>query len=232
MAERASGVFKQFFRKRSDSNAFYAVEDVDFNLDNGKFTVITGASGSGKSTLLNMLAGILNPTQGTVSVEDTDLYKMDDNELSLFRNKNIGVIPQGQSAIYSLSVIENVLLPFTLYKGTKEDSLHADVRKKAEELLDKTGIGDLKDVMPSELSGGEMRRMAIARALINDPDVILADEPTADLDEENTKIVLEILKKAAEEGKSVLVVTHDKDVMKYADETYRMNKGKLLKEDR
>lgn len=233
MALEAAGVTRQFLRRRGAANVFNAVDDVTLTLENGKITVITGPSGSGKSTLLNMMAGILAPTSGTVRIDGTDLYKMNDAELSKFRNRHIGVVPQGQTAIHSLSLLDNVLLPFVLYedktksKGEEREIGEDAARKRADELLEKTGIRDLADVMPSELSGGEQRRMAIARAMLMKPDVILADEPTADLDEENTKTVLGLMRYAADEGSAVLIVTHDQNVFPEADVLYSLKNGKL-----
>ncbi len=216
---------KQFLRQRKGSNVFYAVEDVSVSFRSGEIAALYGRSGSGKSTMLNMLAGILTPTEGKVYLGDTDVYAMPDAQLSRFRNRHFGVIPQEQTAIHSLTVLENVMLPCTLYKCAKEEQAQAEQRARA--LLERTGIGDLADVMPSELSGGEIRRMAIARALIRDPDAILADEPTADLDEENTRVVLRLLREAADEGKIVFTVTHDKEVIDYANVVYHMEKGHL-----
>lgn len=233
MALEASHVTRQFLRKRGAGNVFNAVDDVTLTIQNGKIVVITGPSGSGKSTLLNMMAGILVPTSGTIAVDGTDLYSMDDEHLSAFRNTHIGVVPQGQTAIHSLDVLDNVLLPYVLSgdkKGsgkTERQERDAEAQKRAEDLLEKTGIRDLEDVMPSEMSGGELRRMAIARAMMMNPDVILADEPTADLDEENTSIVLELMRFAAEEGSAVLIVTHDRDVFSWADEVHTLKEGRL-----
>lgn len=223
MALRTEHVTRQFLRKRGNANVFNAVDDVTLTLENGKVTVITGPSGSGKSTLLNMMAGILTPTSGNVMIGDTDLYKLDDAALSVFRNEHIGMIPQGQTPIYSLNVMDNVLLPYTIHEGKK----HRTTAERAAALLQQTGIADLADVMPQDLSGGELRRMAIARAMLLKPDVILADEPTADLDEENTQIVLSMMQKAAEEGSAVLIVTHDKDVFPWADRVLELRNGRL-----
>lgn len=239
MALEALHVTRQFLRKRGAANVFSAVDDVTLTLENKKITVITGPSGSGKSTLLNMMAGILVPTSGNIRVDGTDLYQMNDTELSEFRNAHIGVVPQGQTAIHSLSLLDNVFLPYVLYADKKKKGSVKDdkkktfseeaVRKRADELLEKIGIRDLADVMPSELSGGELRRMAIARAMLLKPDVILADEPTADLDEENTKAVLELMRYAAEEGSAVLIVTHDREVFPWADVKCALRDGRLEK---
>ncbi|MBQ4465148.1 MAG: ABC transporter ATP-binding protein [Oscillospiraceae bacterium] len=213
---------KEFPRKSGGSNRFTALQPLDFTLESGKLTVLMGRSGSGKSTLLNLLAGLMHPTAGTVMVGETDLYAMPDRELSAFRNQHISVIPQGQTAIYSLNVLENVLLPITL-NGTAGTSEIA----YAKQLLEQLGIAELADVQPSELSGGELRRMAIARAFVRRPEIILADEPTADLDDENTKIVFESLKSAAHNGAAVLMVTHENGAEQYADRLCVMKSGVL-----
>ncbi|MBP3852795.1 MAG: ABC transporter ATP-binding protein [Erysipelotrichaceae bacterium] len=220
MGLRAEKVKKDFIRKSKDTNVFTAVHPVDLNLTGGTLTELCGRSGSGKSTLLNMLAGLLKPSEGTVYIDDIDIYALEDKALSKLRNEKLGVIPQGHSAISSLTVLENVLLPLSVYER------HVDPAY-AMELLDMVGIAHLKDAMPSELSGGEMRRMAIARAFVTKPSIVLADEPTGDLDDENTEIVLRLLKEAAQKGAAVLLVTHEKEANKYADRIYRMNAGKL-----
>ena len=220
MLLRAEGISRQFLRKRADSNVFWAVQETSIALREGAVTVLSGPSGSGKSTLLNMLCGILAPSTGRVLLDETDLYAMNDRSLSDFRGKHFGVIPQGQTALHALTVLENVLLPQTLRKE-KGDA------QRAKALLEQMCIADLANVMPSELSGGEMRRMAVARALICEPEVVFADEPTADLDPENAQIVLKMLRSAAESGKSVFVVTHDSDVVDIADVNCIMNNGQL-----
>lgn len=226
MILKAEKAGRRFFRKRGGSNFFYAAQDISLTLQSGQLAALFGRSGGGKSTLLNMLSGLLAPTDGRVMLDDKDLYQMDDGALSQFRNEHFGVIPQGQAALQSLTVLENVLLPCTLFQDSSPQA-----EERAMSLLEETGIGDLKNVRPAELSGGEMRRMAIARALIRNPDVILADEPTADLDDENTKTVLKLLKAVAEQGKIVLIATHDKDTVDYADAVYYMDAGKIKKEE-
>lgn len=223
MAVKALGISKKYFRKTGEANYFYALKKTDFEIKAGSVTVISGRSGGGKSTLLNMLAGILMPSEGTVMFDDTDIYKMNDKELSVFRNKHIGVIPQIQSALGNLTVMENVLLPASLYKNAEA------VKEYASELLELLGLLELRDADASGLSGGEARRMAIARALVQKPDIILADEPTGDLDDENTKIVFELFRKIAANGAAVVVVTHENEAYKYADEVYRMSLGEITR---
>ena len=224
MELRAENISRRYFRKRGEANFFEAVRPVSLILRGGEMTVLKGRSGSGKTTLLHMLAGLLNPSEGKVYLGETDLYTLEDKELSRLRNKKIGVIPQGRSAVDTLTVYENILLPGMLYTGTPR-------KKTAECWMEALGIAELRDAMPAELSGGELRRMAIARTLTTDPDVILADEPTGDLDNENTEIVLNALKQAAKAGKAVLVVSHEDDVEDYADHVIRMDAGCFIGDD-
>ena len=221
MIVRAEGISRTFFRKTNNSNVFTAVEQMDFEQPEGTLYVVTGRSGSGKSTLLNMLAGLLEPTTGKIFAGEKELYAMGDAVQSKFRNENFGYIPQGQSAVGSLNVLENVLLPYSLYGDAGEAGDHAM------ELLERFGIGDLAGVMPSELSGGELRRMAIARALVKRPQVVFADAPTGDLDDENTEIVLGFLREITESGTSVFLVTHESIAEGYADRCFTMSGGKL-----
>lgn len=221
MILRAEKVTRQYFRQSKGSNVFVALHETDFALHSGELIEIIGRSGSGKSTLLNMLAGLLEPTSGAVYLDDTDIYALGDGERSRFRNAHIGVIPQGQTGLHSLTVMENVLLPFMMY------GFETGAEDYAAELLGQVGIADLKNAYPNELSGGEMRRLAIARALVKKPEVLLADEPTGDLDDENTQTVLRLLRQAADNGTAVLLVTHEKEAAEYADQIYRMNAGIL-----
>lgn len=221
MELKAENISRRYFRKRGEANFFEAVKPVSLTLRNGEMTVLKGRSGSGKTTLLHMLAGLLNPSEGRVLLGETDLYALDDKQLSRLRNEKIGVIPQGRSAVDTLTVYENILLPGVLYGGTPRV-------EAAECWMEALGIADLRDTMPAELSGGELRRMAIARTLTADPDVILADEPTGDLDNENTEIVLDALRQAAKAGKAVLVVSHEDDAEAYADHVIRMDAGSFM----
>lgn len=222
MIIRAQGITKKYPRSTKSKSHFEAVKSLDIQIEEGKLTEITGRSGSGKSTLLYILAGLLKPTSGKVFLDDLDLYSLNDKKLSELRNKKMGIIPQGQTGLYSLTVLQNVLVPAMIYGDTK------DYEKKALELLEMVGIQDLKDARMTELSGGEMRRMSIARALLLEPEIIFADEPTDDLDDENTRNVLELLKDITKGGKSVFLVTHEPTAVKYADIVYKMDAGNLF----
>lgn len=219
----AAHLTRQFLRKRSESNVFDAVDDVSLSLEGGCAYVVSGPSGSGKTTLLNMLAGLLRPTSGTVCVDGQDLYALDDEAQSAFRNAHIGVVPQGQSVLPSLTAMENALVPALVGKGADVAAAH----ERAEELFGRVGIADLADVAPKEMSGGELRRVAVVRGMLMRPDVLLADEPTADLDAESAGAVLALLREAAGEGSAVLVVTHDRDVIAWADVALTLAEGKL-----
>ena len=223
MRLEAEQVTKQYQTDPKKARFAYALSRTDLVVESGEFAVITGKSGSGKSTLLHILAGLLQPTSGYVLAGGKDLYRMADGELSKFRNENIAVIPQGGGAIYSLTAEENIRLARNIY-GKKEEQ---DILPIIREL----GIELLKDAYPSELSGGELRRVAIAGALCRDTGIILADEPTSDLDEENTDIVAKLLRRAADSGKTVFVVTHEMDMLSYADSHYIMKEGALRKAD-
>jgi lipoprotein ABC transporter, ATP-binding protein len=221
MIIEATGLTKEFARARGGKRLFTAVHPLDIGLEERQLTLVSGHSGSGKSTLANMLAGILTPTAGHVRLDGTDLYSLRDEELSRLRNERIGLIPQGHTALRALTVLDNVLLPSILYAKAE-----APV-DRARELLAAVGLDDLADAAPTELSGGELRRMAIARALLMDPAIVLADEPTAGLDSANATAVLTLLRDAADRGTAVLVVSHEAEAQRFADRSYVMEDGHL-----
>ncbi|MEZ7631887.1 ABC transporter ATP-binding protein [Pauljensenia sp. 27098_8_83] len=221
MIIEATGVSKEFARARGGKRVFTAVHPLDIGLDEGQLTVISGHSGSGKSTLLTMLAGILTPTAGHVRVEGTDLYSLRDEERSCLRNARIGLVPQGNTALRALTVLDNVLLPSVLYSRDEAPAA------RGRELLTTVGLADLAEAKPTELSGGELRRMAIARALLMEPSIVLADEPTAGLDSANATAVLTLLRDAANAGAAVLVVSHETEARHFADRSYTMEDGHL-----
>jgi len=203
------------------NRAFNAVNGVNVSVERGDFISITGRSGSGKSTLLNMSAGLLKPTAGTVLFDGQDIFSLTDISISRIRNEKIGFVPQGQSLLSNFTVLENVCIPWFLFKREGEPE------ERAFSLLEKTGIEHLAASYPKELSGGEMRRVAIARALINNPALLIADEPTGDLDAETTADIMRLLSAIAKEGTAVLIVTHELDTLSYGNKVYSMNGGKL-----
>ncbi|MBR4559599.1 MAG: ABC transporter ATP-binding protein [Fibrobacter sp.] len=209
---------------------FNAVDDVEFFAWSGDFSVIYGESGSGKSTLLSLLSGISCPTQGSIIFNGADFANLTDAEISAIRNEKIGYVPQESVFLPHFTVLENILLPKALRDGKKievksiADLTDVDIASKLEAL----GIAHLVQEMPAELSGGELKRAAIARALVNKPEIVIADEPTSNLDEINAKIVFELLAEFAQSGTSVLVATHDPRGFKYGDRVYTMHKGHLL----
>ncbi|MBQ8109162.1 MAG: ABC transporter ATP-binding protein [Clostridia bacterium] len=221
MVLRAQELSRRYMRKTGQANYFDAVRGASLQLNSGEVTVLMGRSGSGKTTLLHMLSGLLTPSQGKVWLDDTDLYSLSDGALSRLRNERLGVVPQGRSAIDSLTVLENILLPGRMYgKRNRGES--------ARRWISALGIDGLRDAYPAQLSGGELRRMAIARALAGEYGVLLADEPTGDLDDENTALVLSVLRDAAKrDGRAVLLVSHDSEAAQYADHLLRMDGGTL-----
>ena len=220
---------KKVFARQGRGGEFCALSPTFLTLAPGRLVEITGRSGSGKSTLLQILGGLMQPTSGEVLLDDTDLYALEDGALSRLRNRHIGVIPQGHTALRSFSVAENVILPARLYPPPAGEAPAGEdaLKERAVALLEKVGIGDLAEEEPTALSGGELRRVAIARALVQQPAILLADEPTGDLDDENTARVLTLLRQYADDGAAVLLVTHEGAAAAYADEIYEMSAGAL-----
>ena len=206
---------------RQGDQKITALNDVGFSIQSGEFFCITGRSGDGKSTLLNVMAGLTVPTSGKVFLDGQDIFSLSDKELSLYRNVKIGCIPQQHSILSNLTVLDNVRLPYHLAKRD------GDSTQEAYRLLASVGLEKLAKRMPRRLSGGQLKRVAIARAMMNKPGLLLADEPTGDLDAQTTKKIMEIFKKVADEGTAVLMVTHDLDTTEYADKHYTMNNGRL-----
>lgn len=217
---KADRLVKEYERR---GKSFRAVDDIEFAIDKGEFVMIEGESGSGKTTFLNLLTGLTDPTSGDVTIDGKTLKDISDKDISKIRNEKIKYIPQGESLLSALTVRENILFPFTI-GGTKRPS-----EERLLEVAEKLGITELLDEYPSELSGGEMRRATIARAVINRPSLIIADEPTGSLDQANTSKVMDIFKSIAEEGTAVIVVTHQKETLGYASKIYSMSEGKLSK---
>ncbi|MBS5870668.1 ABC transporter ATP-binding protein [Fusobacterium pseudoperiodonticum] len=211
-------ISKSYNRQGKD---FFAVKDVNLNISDGDFIHIIGRSGSGKSTFLNIVAGLLSADKGSLSLDGTNYMELPDEEKSKFRNKNIGFIPQSPALLSYLNVLENIRLPYDMYEKD------GDSEGKARYFLNELGLEHLAKSYPKELSGGELRRIIIARALMTEPKILIADEPTSDLDIEATKEVMDLLKKINEKGTTVLVVTHELDTLKYGKKVYTMSEGIL-----
>ena len=215
-------VTKKFGR---GSNSILALDDVSFNVEDGEFFVILGQSGSGKSTILNLIGCIESVTNGTIIVDDVDVTKMTNKQLCAYRNKNIGYVFQSFYLEPAYSVVDNIVLPLTI-AGEKRQIKDA----KSKELLEKLNIADKAHAKTSTLSGGQKQRVAIARALVNDPKIILADEPTGNLDSANGAEVIQILQDICKSGKTVIMVTHNEEHANLADHIIRLKDGKIIYE--
>ena len=200
-----------------------ALEDFSYEFNEGKLYAITGHSGSGKSTLLSIIGLIQKSDNGTYLFNGADVTKFNNNEMSEFRMKNIGFVFQDYMLDPYLDALENVMLPLLNNKDVKA----SDRESLAKSLLDKVGLKERYNHFPKELSGGEQQRVAIARALVNDPKIILADEPTGNLDVDNEKIILDIFKDLVNDNKCVIMVTHNNDLVSYADFNIILNKGRI-----
>ncbi|MFR8506056.1 MAG: ABC transporter ATP-binding protein [Peptoniphilus sp.] len=199
-----------------------ALDGVSFDVEKGEFISIIGASGSGKSTLLHLLGGLDYPTSGKVLIDDTDVYALKDDERTIFRRRNIGFVFQAYNLLPMLNVYENIIIPFGL-DGDKVDKKYVD------SVIDILEISDQKYKMPNELSGGQQQRVAIARALVTKPSLILADEPTGNLDSKSSSQVVYLLKKINKElGNTILMITHDDAVAQAAVKTLRIEDGRLV----
>ena len=200
---------------------FMAVNSVSLTIESGDFVNVIGRSGSGKSTLVNIAAGMLSPTSGSVELFGEELAGKDDAYLSRLRNDKIGFIPQGMSLLSNLTVLENVVLPFFMYPHS------GDGEGYGRNMLGKMEILHLADSYPGELSGGEMRRAVIARALVNRPEILIADEPTSDLDIISAQNIMNIFTGLNSEGLALLVVSHDLEAVRYGRRVFTMSGGRL-----
>lgn len=215
---RAINICKEF---NDGDKKIKAVNNASIDFKENVITFIMGPSGCGKTTILNILGQILRPDSGSLHYNDEDIFKLSEAELASFRNKTIGYIFQMFYLEPNFSVIENVIMPLVISGVNKKERI-----QKAHEFLYYVGLDDKSNSITSKLSGGEKQRLCIARALINNPKIILADEPTGNLDSENSKIILDYLKKIAGEGKIVIVVSHnEEECKKYADRVYHMKDG-------
>lgn len=202
------------------------LQDVDWEFETGRFFAIVGKSGSGKSTLLNLISGIDLPEKGAIWVNGHNLTAWDERQRTLFRRTAIGFVFQFFNLIPTLTVGENVLLPLELNRMSRQEA-----RRRAEAMLAYVGLADRWSTFPEKLSGGEQQRVALARALVHDPPLILADEPTGNLDDETGTHILELLARLSREGKRTLVmVTHSSEAASYADHVLRLSHGRLWQE--
>ncbi|HYA78519.1 MAG TPA: ABC transporter ATP-binding protein [Verrucomicrobiae bacterium] len=201
------------------------LKDVTFSVPKAKFVVVTGPSGSGKTTLLNIIAGIDRPTRGKIFVEGEDLNDKNEDFLSDFRCINVGFVFQAYNLVSTLTVAENVAFPMEWSEKPEEE-----IEKRITELLEMVGLQDRANHFPSQLSGGEQQRVAFARALANDPQLFLADEPTGNLDEKNSQKIVQVLQLLKAKGKTVIVSTHDLQIRQLADEVLSLEAGKLASE--
>ena len=203
-------------------NRVVALDNVSFSVEKGEFVAIVGASGSGKSTLLHLLGGVDKPTSGTVYVDGKDIYKLNEENLAIFRRRQVGLIYQFYNLIPILSAEENITLPMDLdnRKVSKKD---------LEEMLDVLGMKDRKDHLPSQLSGGQQQRVSIGRALITKPAIVLADEPTGNLDSKSSDEIVALLKKANKEYKqTIIMITHNLEIAAVADRIIEIEDGHIV----
>ncbi len=203
-----------------------ALRDVDLEIEQGEYIAVMGPSGSGKSTLLNLLGCLDRPTSGQYWLDGKDVSELEDDELSLIRGKRIGFIFQSYNLIGQLNVIENIELPMS-YQGFSEEVS----AERAGQLATMVGLGDRLKHRPSELSGGQQQRVAIARSLANDPVIILADEPTGNLDSESGADILSILNDLHRKGKTLIVVTHDEHIGRRAERTIHLLDGRIDRQE-
>ena len=217
----AKNLTKEYIRGKKE--VVTAVNDVDLQIHRGKLIMVTGPSGSGKSTLLNILSGLDNPTEGKIIYNDEDISGWDEERLAQFRQDHIGFIFQNWELIRTLTALENIESPLYPRKIRSRE-----IRTRAISLLKQVGCWDKADNYPDELSGGEQQRVGIARALVGKPRIIFADEPTGNLDVDNASSVMRLLKSFTKRDTAILVVSHNEDLKRYADTSYKMSAGRFM----
>ena len=214
----------KFYGKKGKSNFVKAVDDISFSVQKGEFVSIVGKSGSGKSTLLHMIGGVDKPTSGKIYIDGTDIYSLNEEKLAIFRRREVGLIYQFYNLLPILNVEENINLPILL-DGKKVD------KEKFNEMVKRLGLETKTKNLPNELSGGQEQRVSIARALSNNPSIILADEPTGNLDTKNAREIMELLKYTNKSlGQTILMITHDEDLALMADRMITIEDGKIIED--
>lgn len=215
---------KKYYGK--EPNIVRALDGVDISVDAGEFVAVVGMSGSGKSTLLHMLGGLDKPTEGEVVVDGHELSKMSDEQLAVFRRRNVGFVFQNYNLVPILSVYENIVLPIEL-DGNKVDKTYID------EIIDTLGLSEKRNSLPNMLSGGQQQRVAIARALATKPSILLADEPTGNLDSKTSQDVLGVLKMTSTKfHQTMIMITHNEHIAQLADRIIHISDGKIIREGR
>lgn len=198
------------------------LKDITFSIHKARFVVLSGASGSGKTTLLNIIGGIDRPTAGKIFVDGQDLTDQNEDQLSDYRCNSVGFVFQAYNLVSTLTVAENIAFPMEWTAKPQED-----IEKRINDLLESVGLLNRANHFPSQLSGGEQQRVAFARALVNDPQLILADEPTGNLDDKNAQKIVQVLQLLKEKGKTVIVATHDAQIKQLADQVLCLEEGVL-----
>ena len=217
----AEDIHKSFFKK--DSRNIEVLRGVSLRIEKGIITLILGASGAGKSTLLHILSGLEKPDKGTILIDGVNINELNDEKISKFRNQKIGFIFQFHHLLPEFTALENVAIPQMIGVKTFEEA-----RKRSMELLELVGLNERMELKPAELSGGEQQRVAVARALANNPEILFADEPTGNLDSKNGEMISELFKKINRElGLTILMVTHNKDLITLAQRLLYMRDGQL-----
>lgn len=217
---RVENLCKQYGK---GENKVTALNNVSFKVDKGEFVAIVGASGSGKSTLLHLIGGVDRPTSGKVFIDGKDIYKFNDDELAIFRRRQVGLIYQFYNLIPILNVEENITLPLNL------DNRKVD-EKKLKDLIKTLGLEERRTHLPNQLSGGQQQRTSIGRAMITNPAIILADEPTGNLDSKSSDEIVALLKKSNKDYKqTIIIITHNLEIAKVADRIIKIEDGQLIK---
>lgn len=208
------------------SNRVEAIKDINITINRGEFVAIIGPSGSGKSTLLHVLGGVKKPTTGKVFIDGVDIYSLKEEELAVFRRRQIGVVYQFYNLLQILNVEENIALP-ALLDGREINQIRID------QMLERLGLSDKAKMLPESLSGGQQQRVAVGRALINAPAILLADEPTGNLDSKNSQNIIELLKASHKKYRQTLVIiTHDEEIALQADRIISIDDGKVVRDEK